>query len=41
MKTAAKTAANKALVTAATNTGERLGKKGGDEIIKILLKKYS
>ena len=38
MKTAAKTAANKPLTTAATKTGEYAGKKAGDEIIKMLSK---
>ena len=36
MKTAGKTAANKALTTAATKTGEHVGKKAGDEIVKML-----
>ena len=36
MKTAAKTAANKALITAATKTGEHVGKKAGDKIVKML-----
>ena len=36
LKKAAKTAADKAITTAATKSGEHLGKKAGDEIIKML-----
>ena len=35
---AAKTAANKAITTAATKTGEHVGKKAGDKIISMLSK---
>ena len=35
MKTAAKKGAEKALTTAATKTGEHVGKKAGDKIVKI------
>ena len=35
-KKAAKTAADKAITTAASKTGEHLGKKAGDEIIKMI-----
>ena len=38
LKKAAKTAANKAIITAATKTGEHVGKKAGDKIISILSK---
>ena len=38
-KKAAKTAADKAITTAASKTGEHLGKKAGDEIIKMLSKR--
>lgn len=36
MKTAAKKGAEKALTTAATKTGEHVGKKAGDKIVKML-----
>ena len=36
---AAKTAANKAITTAATKTGEHVGKKAGDKIISMLSKR--
>ena len=36
LKKAAKTAANKAITTAATKTGEHVGKKAGDKIISML-----
>ena len=36
MKTTTKTAANKALTTAATKTGQHVGKKARDKIIKIV-----
>ena len=39
MKEAAKTASKKALQTAATKTGEHVGKKAGDKIIQLLSKK--
>ena len=39
MKEAAKTAGKKALETAATKTGEHVGKKAGDKIIQLLSKK--
>ena len=39
LKKAAKTAADKAITTAASKTGEHLGKKSGDEIIKMLSKR--
>ena len=38
LKKAAKTAANKAITTAATKTGEHIGKKAGDEIFSMLTK---
>ena len=38
LKKAAKTAANKAITTAATKTGEHVGKKAGDKIISLLSK---
>ena len=38
MKTAAKKGAVKALTTAATKTGEHVGKKAGDKIVKMLSK---
>ena len=38
LKKAAKTAANKAITTAATKTGEHVGKKAGDKIISMLSK---
>ena len=38
MKKAAKTPATKAVTTAATKTGEHLGKKAGDKIIQMLSK---
>ena len=38
MKTAAKKGAEKALTTAATKTGEHVGKKAGDKIVKMLSK---
>ena len=39
LKKAAKTAADKAITTAASKTGEHHGKKAGDEIIKMLSKR--
>ena len=39
LKKAAKTAADEAITTAASKTGEHLGKKAGDEIIKMLSKR--
>ena len=39
MKEAAKTAGKKALQTAATKTGEHVGKKAGDKIIQLLSRK--
>ena len=39
LKKAAKTAADKAITTAASKTGEHLGKKAGDEIIEMLSKR--
>ena len=39
MKDAAKTASKKAIQTAATKTGEYVGKKAGDKIIQLLSKK--
>ena len=38
LKKGAKTAANKAITTAATKTGEHVGKKAGDKIISMLTK---
>ena len=38
LKNNAKTAANKAITTAATKTGEHVGKKAGDKIISMLSK---
>ena len=38
LKKAAITAADKAITTAASKTGEHIGKKAGDEIIKMLTK---
>ena len=38
LKKAAKTAASKAVTTAATNTGEHVGKKSSDKIIQMLSK---
>ena len=38
MKKAAKTAATKAITTAAAKTGEHVGKKAGDKIIEMLSK---
>ena len=38
MKKAAKTVAIKAIITAATKTGEHVGKKAGDKIIEMLSK---
>ena len=38
LKKAAKIAANKAITTAATKTGEHVGKKAGDKIISMLSK---
>ena len=38
MEQAAKTAATKAVITAATKTGEHVGKKAGDKIIQTLSK---
>ena len=38
LKKAAKTAANKAITTEATKTGEHVGKKAGDKIISMLSK---
>ena len=38
LEKAAKTAANKAITTAATKTGEHVGKKAGDKIISMLPK---
>ena len=39
MKKAAKTAATKEITTAATKTGEHVGKKAGDKIIQMMSKK--
>ena len=39
LKKSAKTAADKAFTTAASKTGEHLGKKASDEIIKMLSKR--
>ena len=38
LKKAAKTAADKAITTAASKTGEHIGKKAGDKIIQMLSK---
>ena len=38
LKKAAKTAADKAITTAATKTGEHIGKKAGDKIFSMLTK---
>ena len=38
LKKAAKTAADKAITTAASKTGEHLGKKAGDKIVSMLSK---
>ena len=38
MKKAAKKGAEKAVTAAATKTGEHVGKKGGDKIVKMLSK---
>ena len=38
IKKAAKTAADKAITTAASKTGEHVGKKAGDKIIQMLSK---
>ena len=39
LKKAAKTAADKAITTAATKTGEHIGEKGGDKLFKFLTRK--
>ena len=39
LRDTAKTATKKALQTAATKTGEHIGKKAGDKIIQLLSKK--
>ena len=40
MKKAAKTATTKAITTAATKTGEHVGKEASDEIIQMMSKKH-